>query len=67
MQNVWQLCDAVEWFVANSDVSIDQVVDDQGNRLEIKNAKEISIKKQETLFLPTNSYQLFPNLDKLNG
>jgi len=59
-------CDAIELFVAYSDVSIGQVIDDTENMLEVKDVKEVSIEKQETFFLPTNLHQLFPILEKLS-
>jgi len=59
-------CDAIDLFVANSDVRIDQVIDDNDNKVLSEEVKEISIKNQETFFLPTNLNQLFPKLEKLS-
>jgi len=59
-------CDAVDWFVASDDVSISQVVDGKGNKVEATEIKEIVIDDQETFFLPTNFNQLFPKVEKLS-
>jgi len=59
-------CNAVDWFLFDSEIEIRNVYNESGKKVDAKDFKELSVVHQDAFHLPSSFVKTFPKLEKLS-